>query len=103
MQNLKRNLSVLLPAPPGPHGVCRKKSHCAHGDKYIRKTPDILSAWPHQLRALDENLKLGERMLKTLYNLSLTKLDDLYIYIFGIRKRIPAWVIHGYGVLAHLF
>ena len=38
-----------------------------------------LSAWPHQPRALDENLKLGERMFKTLYNLSLTKLDDLYI------------------------
>ena len=40
-----------------------------------------LSAWPHQPRALDENLKLGERMFKTLYNLSLTKLDDLYIYL----------------------
>ena len=52
-----------------------------HGDKYFRKTPDILSAWSRQPRALDENLKLGERMFKTLYNLSLTKLDDLYIYL----------------------
>ena len=41
----------------------------------------MLAAWPHQPRALDENLKLGERMFKTLYNLSLTKLDDLYIYL----------------------
>ena len=41
-----------------------------------------LSAWSRQPRALDENLKLGERMFKTLYNLSLTKLDDLYINIY---------------------
>ena len=63
----------------------------------------FLSAWSRQPRALDENLKLGERMFKTLYNLSLTKLDDLYIYIFGKGIEYQVWVIHGYGILAHLF
>ena len=49
----------------------------------------VLSAWSRQPRALDENLKLGERIFKTLYNLSLTKLDDLYIYIWN-RNWIPS-------------
>ena len=46
---------------------------------YYQLSEQFLSPWPHQPRALDENLKFGERMFKTLYNLSLTKLDDLLL------------------------